>query len=238
MTLFALHGFLGSGQDWQLLKKASEHTQNLHWMTPSLFDKSIDIQQMQNYESTVNVLRDLFLKSVELHGPGSRKFLGYSLGGRIGLHWLEQYPQDFDQWIFLSTHPGLEFETDRALRLQSDHKWIVALNALDQNGFMKLWNCQDVFKNTVISKPTEKSWSPDHLKTALDQLSLARQKDFADTIRRFESKISWVVGEHDPKFLQIAQKLKKDVKFDLHILDGGHRIYLDQPEQIVRILGV
>lgn len=238
MTIFALHGFLGSGQDWQALKNQTQSMPNLHWMTPSLFDKSIDIQHMQNYESTVSVLRDLFLKSVETHGSGSKKFIGYSLGGRIGLYWLEKYPDDFDQWIFLSTHPGLELEMDRTQRLQSDHKWIVALNEYDQNGFMKLWNSQDVFKNTVITKPTEKSWSPEHLKTALDQLSLARQKDFADAIRRHEAKISWVIGKHDIKFLKLAQKIKKDVKFDLHILDGGHRIYLDQPNQILKILGI
>ena len=238
MTIFAVHGFLGSGQDWQGLKNKSEHTQNLHWITPSLFDKSIDIQHMQNYESTVSVLRDAYLQSVESHGPGSRKFIGYSLGGRLGLHWMAKYPKDFDHWVFLSTHPGLELELDRTLRLESDHKWIVALNELDQAGFMKLWNGQEVFKNSVIAKPTEKSWSPEHLKTALDQLSLARQKDFADAIRINEGKISWVVGRQDIKFLNLAEKLKKDAKFDLHILNGGHRIYLDCPEQILRILGI
>jgi 2-succinyl-6-hydroxy-2,4-cyclohexadiene-1-carboxylate synthase len=238
MTIFALHGFLGSGADWDQLKSQSKRPQNSNWVTPSLFDGSIDLRFLQSFDSIVNFLRHSFLETIKTRETEMRSFVGYSLGGRIGLHWLEKFPDDFERWIFLSTHPGLGSETDRSERLKSDHKWRVALNSLDRLEFLKEWNSQEVFKKSQTPQISNQIWSREYLETALDQLSLARQKDFSALLQTAQNKITWAVGRQDTKFLQIGEKLKKDVKFNFHILDSGHRIYLDQPNEILKILGI
>lgn len=232
--IFALHGFLGSALDWQELKNlVPEHD----WLTPSLFGDFKWPTRIE-FETVVSQLREYYYLPTLKNNPEIRKlFLGYSLGGRIGLYWLEFFPHDFDSWYFVSTHPGLQSDADRNQRRNSDLQWVEKLNNLEQSVFLDLWNTQDVFKNTKAGIRSDLIWNKKLLSQALIQLSLSQQKDFSTVLSTQQNKIHWIVGKEDQKFANIGLKLKKDMKIqNLHILNGGHRIYLDQPQSISHLL--
>lgn len=232
--IFAIHGFLGSAADWNGLKI---HTLQQDWLTPSLFE-SFKWPRPITFESVVNKLReDYYLPALQSNLGVRKKFLGYSLGGRLGLSWLDLFPNDFDQWFFVSTHPGLTSASEKEARRTSDQQWALKLRELDQQNFLTQWNAQAVFSGTTTNSAGGINWNKTILIDTLLNLSLAEQNNFSEVLKRHQEKINWVVGQNDQKFLDIALKLKKDVKIQhLHILLGGHRIYLDQPKPLSALI--
>lgn len=228
--IFAIHGFLGSSSDWNELKKRVSFDD---WCAPSLFE-TFKWPASISFESVVRKLReDYYLPHINSYPTSSKKFVGYSLGGRLGLTWLELFPNDFDQWFFISTHPGLTSPSEKQTRLKADEDWALKLRDLDQQSFLNQWRAQPVFSGTSQSTAIELSWNKTILIDALLNLSLANQKDFSDVLKNHQEKTRWIVGQNDQKFLDIALKLKKDVKIQhLHILLGGHRVHLDQPKPL------
>ncbi len=228
--IFALHGFLGSASEWDELKKKAT---GQDWIIPSLFE-NFKWPAPMTFESVVRKIRDdYFLSSMLTNSDDTKTFVGYSLGGRLGLCWLELFPNDFDQWFFVSTNPGLKTESEKSDRRIADQDWALKLRELDQSNFLIQWNTQTVFAGTAKSSSPIDQWNKTILIDALLNLSLAEQKDFSDVLKTHQEKVHWVVGQQDQKFLDIALKLKKDVKIQhLHILLGGHRIHLDQPKPL------
>ena len=232
--IFAVHGFLGSANEWNALKNL---TLQETWITPSLFE-SFQWPKTITFESVVRQLRETYyLPALNDNSKSAKKFMGYSLGGRIGLQWLELFPHDFDQWFFVSTHPGLATQSEKDSRHQSDLQWAAKLQQLDQSSFLKAWNNQAVFAGTSESLSAQLNCNKENLAVALINLSLSQQKDFSEILKQHQSKVHWVVGSSDQKFSNLAFKLKEGVKIQhLHSLLGGHRIYLDQPKPLAELL--
>lgn len=238
-TLFCfLHGFLGQPSDWEgvinhLNKKCIN--ESTFFYVPQL---GLDLPT-ESFEQLVKAI----VERIQSQKTKMRRcvFVGYSLGGRAGLHILEQYPDLFDDWFFVSTHSGFvtdtDTDTDRQLRLQSDLEWKNKLLNLSWDEFLKQWNSQPVFSQT---KSVERAvnLSADIYAQMLDQLSLARQKDFSEIIRKYQNRITWIVGEKDPKFLNLADNLKqkKILSSTERIPSSGHRIPFDEPVLLAEII--
>ncbi|MBC7457408.1 MAG: alpha/beta fold hydrolase, partial [Bdellovibrionaceae bacterium] len=107
--IYALHGFLGEYSDWMDIFKSIAADD--HVTCPSYFSDEIFSP----------LILDSFIQDIENRGKlslGRRKiFVGYSLGGRIGLRLLEAQPDLFDHYIFISTHHGLSHEADKESRV-------------------------------------------------------------------------------------------------------------------------
>ncbi len=226
INVLALHGFLGQGSDWDSVKKQSS---NLNWICPNLF-KDEDIR-LDSFDSLVEDL-------VRKVNPNQRNlFLGYSLGGRIGLHLLNKYSKLFSHFIFVSTHPGLLAETERQDRLLSDTKWSEQLQQLSWADFQINWNAQAVFRGSHEPLRNETDFNKKKLAFGLSSLSLGMQNNMLPTIRTFSNKITWVYGQQDQKFNQISQQLQSELP-NLKIVSTkkGHRVLFDSPEEIAEVL--
>ena len=50
------------------------------------------------------------------------------------------------------------------------------------------------------------------------------------------NKITWVVGDRDPKYCEIAEQMKnKKILSGFKKISAGHRIWLDNPSAVVEI---
>lgn len=229
--IFALHGFLGSSEDWLKIKKQCP---KYEWITPNLF--SDDRMNLSSFESVTFSIIDTYEKTIELYSK--RIFIGYSLGGRIGLHLLKHKPNLFDHYIFLSTHPGLTEPDEIEQRQLNDQHWIEKLKKLYWEDFLKEWNSQQVFAGD-INEPVRNSedYISKKLIQSLDGLSLARQKNMRPCIQKFQSKITWFVGEKDKKFSDLAEKMKqKKILLDYKRIPSGHRILLENSTDFFQML--
>ncbi len=219
IIVFALHGFLGQSTDWDQLKSALPAQYNL--IAPSLFlNTDFDL-------SSFNGLTEQIFNLV----PASKEkkiFIGYSLGGRIGLHILERYPNLFDQYIFLSTHPGLESMKEKNERLTSDLVWIEKLKNLSWPDFISNWNSQLIFNHSSELPRIQSEFNREQLACGLSSLSLAVQDNMSGVIQKNKNKIIWVVGAADDKFLKLAETMKqKKILEGYSRIQSRHRILFD-----------
>ncbi len=231
--IMALHGFLGQGTDWSQIKKSFLNDQSVDFETPQLFGHgSASISDLETYARESIVIP-----------PGSfqkKIFIGYSLGGRIGLALLSQKPELFDHYVFLSTNPGFrhEQESERLERLDADQNWSSKISRPNWMQFLKEWNAQKVFESSKQEPVRDiENYDVNKLQDALVKWSLGRQKDYSNVIQLNNNKMTWVVGDKDQKYLDGAEDLKqKKILLDYKRISSGHRIWLDQPQAIVELL--
>src|SRR3989338_4075081 len=128
--VYAVHGFLGQSSDWDSIKK---NLPQLNFVAEELFSEkeSIGIAAIHKFQ-------------------GKKIFLGYSLGGRLGLQILKKTPELFDHYIFLSTNPGLQVSDldGRKKRIINDEKWSEKITERNWADFLKEWNAQSVFEGS------------------------------------------------------------------------------------------
>lgn len=234
--IFALHGFLGQAKDW-------EHLKNLYsgknLLTPSLFAEDGTLAG-RSLTAQAEIVMSLLNEKGPKRLGGKKTFVGYSLGGRIGLHILQLEPDIFDQYIFLSTHPGLaEKDIDtRNKRRVSDEKWAAELTEENWEVFLSKWNAQPVLAGS--SEEPERcvsDYSLKKLRLALTDWSLAHQADMRDIIYKNREKIIWVVGAHDLKYLELGKELERNNLIKrLEVFKGGHRLHLECADQLAKLL--
>jgi 2-succinyl-6-hydroxy-2,4-cyclohexadiene-1-carboxylate synthase len=223
ITIFGLHGFFGASSDFDQIQKILP--ENYRLVAPDLFsNEDFDLTNFQTITDQI--------ANAAIHKSEKKIFLGYSLGGRIGLHLLKSYPDLFDQWIFLSTHPGLSLQTEKELRLKSDVIWSEKLAHFSWGDFLSAWNDQAIFMNTYEPIRLEKDYKKAQLGKALLNLSLGQQADMSEAICGHQKKIKWVVGDRDSKFMALAKHLKqKKILENYSRISSGHRILFDANNQ-------
>ncbi len=220
VLVYALHGFLGSGADWDSVQNTLP--ENIHFKTESFFSSNF---KSFNFRSLTT----------------ERKiFIGYSLGGRLGLKILSQTPNEFDHYIFVSTHPGLADEDleARKQRAALDRKWAERITTENWSAFLTEWNAQDVFKGITLNpERSVGDYDKELLKQSLIGDSLAQQPDYRQLIRQNQDRLTWVVGSEDTKFKLIADAMRDEgILQNLTVLDSGHRILSDNPHALAQII--
>lgn len=245
--IYALHGFLGQSSDWNPIRQKMESKASVEFFSENLFSvNSKPILELEDYI-------DELAKTVEHLSVSKEKkiFIGYSLGGRLGLSLLKYYPDLFDHYIFISTNPGFSEseQNEKNKRLMADMKWASLINEKNWDQFIQDWNGQSVFINSSVSenlnsKLFEEQFHRDisnydltKLKRAMVMWSVSQQEDFREDIKEFKNKITWVIGEYDKKYCDLAIDLKKqEIILEYKKISCGHRVILEQPEEIYGLL--
>ncbi len=233
-VIFALHGFLGQSFDWNKVKQ--EISNRSEFTAIDLFsEESLDVSELEDYAEELSSQVDEIIE-----GKKKKIFVGYSLGGRLGLHLLQNNPDQFDHYVFISTNPGFaESENaEKNKRLMSDMKWASQISESNWGDFLKAWNQQSVFEGS--NQEPERhlgDYDLNKLKRALVMWTLSQQDDFRPLLQEFSDKVTWVVGEKDSKYMQIAETMKKEkILLDYKRISSGHRVWLDQPQAIAKLL--
>lgn len=236
IAFFAVHGFLGEGADWVPLKDELRRIMpSFDFYAPSLFSQGNSF----NFESfeTISKSIEQYLQTMSFDNQSAKKvYIGYSLGGRIGLHLLESAL--FDHFIFISTHHGLDNTEDQQKRLQSDQLWADQVKQMNWNDFLELWSKQDVLAQSVKVVRQEVHFDKNKLRQALLNLSLGQQQDKQSIIQKYQHRIDWAIGDKDQKFLDLGSELvaKKILPKIGRISNSGHRVVFDQPSQLAKFI--
>lgn len=223
-TVVALHGFLGQGADFNRIK----NNMNAQFITPDLFKGSeFDLTSFESVAAQLVKLSDNII--------GPKIFVGYSLGGRIGLHILKMFPAAFDHYVFLSTHPGLNSENEKSERQAHDLAWSKKLINLSWSDFLTAWNLQPVFSGGSEPQRPETDFNKKQLEKAFLHLSLGLQQNMNDVLQKNKSKISWIVGDKDSKFISLAEDLQqKKILESYSRIFSGHRILFDAESTVLQ----
>lgn len=228
-SIHALHGFLGHSSDWRsssfLDETTAFHAHNLYNFPLASFDVWAEAFNRKTSEN--------------IQAKGNQILMGYSLGGRLGLHALLHSPSHWHAAVFVSTHPGLKSMDDRQQRKKADLIWAERFKTEPWEELMDAWNAQEVFKHSSFTfKRNESDHQRESLSYSLEEWSLGMQDDLSQAIASLQLPVMWVVGECDTKFLNCAKQLTfKHPKSRLHVVaNAGHRLPFELPETYSEIV--
>ncbi len=236
LAFFAVHGFLGEGADWIPLKdELRKILPSFDFYAPSLFSQGNSF----NFESFETISESIqnYLQTMSFDNQSVKKvYIGYSLGGRIGLHLMESGL--FDHFVFISTHYGLDNAEDQQKRIESDHIWADRVKQLGWDDFIVQWSSQDVLAKSTKVERQEAHFDKNKLRQALLNLSLGQQENKESSIQKHQNRITWIVGDNDQKFLDLGNELieKKILPKIGRIPNSGHRVVFDQPSQLAQYI--
>ena len=236
--MIILHGFCGTPGHWT--RVVSELDTDVTCHCPLLPGHMSTSPPPSNsaFDHTVSLLEN------SLPTESSQDILvGYSLGGRIALHWAKANPKRFSKLILISTSFGIESEEEKSSRLMWDTLKAELLRKKGVERFMKEeWYTLDLFKDFLNSERfsqiigTRLSHSSQYLADTFEAYSPARQTCFLDHINDLPS-ITYIYGKNDSKYVALAEQLNSHDSIQTIGLENvGHVAHLEDPSAVARII--
>lgn len=221
--IVALHGNLGSAEDWSGIDLQAGRALNL-------------------WDHTGNSLAEM---ADAVAGELSRDFrspilAGYSMGGRIALHALARHPDRWCGAILLAAHPGLMDAEARRERRATDQIWAERARSWEWERFLALWNAQGVLgppSPALFQRQLALESNREHIASAFENWSLGCQENLREALVAFRRPVLWIVGEKDSRFLNLGREMTNVFEHvQLYELPGeGHRV-LDANESNSHLL--
>jgi len=161
------------------------------------------------------------------------------MGGRLLLHFATEYPSLFDKLILISTSPGLESEKERAIRRESDKKWIQLLKEEPIGSFFDQWWDQPILqslrnlpkadRNHLLARRLDQS--PQGLIRSLQHHGTGALPSLWRQCSGLTIPTLICVGQNDTKFREIGQRMAAIIpKTQSAVIpDAGHSPHLETP---------
>lgn len=235
MTLIALHGFLGEPSDWN---RVAELVPGAEWATPDYTRDPLLTPDRAPLGEWGDAFARWLVRENKTENP---VLVGYSQGGRLALHALERMPGFFRRVILVSAQPGLpdgDF-IGRTARRTHDETWALRFERENWADVLEAWNSQPVFAGDRNEPARPERVDSRKLAAAcLRRWSSSGQRDFRPLIAREAARITWVVGENDRKYSDLAGELGRTIPAleTRRIPACGHRVPFDAPEALAAIL--
>lgn len=228
MTIYIhfLHGFLGLPADWNKI-------------TPHLPFQSIvhSLDNLTSFAASANAFNEAAerLNGSLLSPPAKHIFVGYSLGGRLGLHSL-CLGHPWHAAVFISANPGLTTESEKEARIAHDAAWAMRFQIEPWNKVTESWDAQSVFagqKNRLARQ--EENFDRQKLAHLLTEFSLSKQQNLRPQIKNIQTPILWVSGAQDTKFTALATEMAQlNSNIQAWVCpDAGHRVPWESTENFV-----
>ena len=234
-TIQALHGFGGDGEDFVLVQTAS----NFDWCAMDLLGHGASPKSMNPDDYTVQSQAEMV--SSQVHGE---IVLGYSMGARLALQAVLQYPSIWKGLILISGTAGLQ--EGRSKRQAWDQALADRLQTSTRTDFWQYWSQVPIIQSqSRIEEEFRIQREKRRQKTDLNSLA-ASVLGFGAGImpsvwhRLHEVRVPvlLIVGEEDQKYQVLAKKLDKEfLDSQLHVVaNAGHAPHMEQPTMVANII--
>lgn len=215
LTILGLHGFLGKPEDWNSFSKITTPVPLSHEHLP-----------LHEWASNFNK---------NLNHSSNHVLVGYSLGGRLGMHLLVDSPQLWSGAILISAHPGLCNIEEKKEKLASDKIWSQKFLSAPWNSLIDEWNKNSIFGNCPFYHRKEEDYSRRVLSSQLSNWSLGKQEYLVPKLKNLKIPILYLAGEEDKKYSSLAGSFFDWAEVKI-IKGAAHRVPWDQPEEFKREL--
>lgn len=162
----------------------------------------------------------------------SRILIGYSLGGRLGLHALTSRPDLWQAAVILSAHPGLTEMAAREERVVHDKALAEKFRQAPWRKVLVDWNAQPVLAGGPPASIPEE-WRGE-VASGLEDWSLGKQEDLLPPLNQCGVPVLWITGGRDHKFTGLAARVAERCPSVQHLtIEGaGHRLPQECPSEI------
>lgn len=224
-TVF-IHGFLGTGADWNVVA--------------DLLGRDAISLDLPGHGSNREMPPDFggLMAWLAARLPERAHLVGYSMGGRIAMHYAARFPERVASLTVVSASPGIEGENLRAARRSSDAEWAEQLRTMPMPNFVSAWYAQPVFAS--LRK------KPDLLREIMERRSSGEPDLLADALVKWGQGVvpslwhaqldvprQWIFGEQDIAYAKLARNPENPLPGDIHIIqNAGHTVHLEQPAAV------
>lgn len=233
-TLVALHGFCGAPRLFAALAPTIAPRLSGHGPAPDLSSQSFDAELKR--------LAGLLMSK----NAGPYHLVGYSMGARVGLGLLLDYPQLFCSASLIGLNPGLSDDQERKARLDWEAGWSELLKTEGLAQFERRWSSLPLFSSQRFLAPEvaaqQRQDRLDHaaagLCHALAVLGLGSMPNYWPRLSELSLPIDCISGSEDEKFASIAQHVAQCCPTTRAILveKAGHNPLLEAPQTMNRLV--
>jgi len=244
-TAVLLHGFSGSSADWKELTPALRGMGRAvvaidlagHGLTQTPADPS--------RFTLAETARDLEAILSQIGIPEA-DWVGYSMGGRVALHFALTCPARVRSLVLESASPGIRDLADRTRRRKSDDALARRIEERGIKWFADYWSTLPLFE-TLWELPTETHANlrarrlanvPAGLAGSLRGMGQGAHEYMGDRLREIRCEVLFVVGERDPKYVEVANRAHRSVAGSRVVVvpAAGHTVHLEAPEAFAEAL--
>ena len=239
IPIIFLHGFTGSGVDWQNITNRTDN--NFYPIAPDLIGHGESDSPDDAYHYTEQAMIEQLDFIISTFKFTRIILCGYSMGGRLALSYTSRYPEKVSGLILESTTAGISGETERSERRKNDE--LLAQKLLDEGveSFINYWMNIPLFSSLhknpgvdikeLIKKRINNSAVG--LANSLRGFGTGYMLDHWEDIVTFKQNTLLITGELDTKYSEINNKMKKKIQHCQHeiIKECGHNTHLEKPEE-------
>jgi 2-succinyl-6-hydroxy-2,4-cyclohexadiene-1-carboxylate synthase len=221
--LVLVHGFTQSGRSWALVLPALEAAgigrADVEVVTPDVPDGT--------------GLTDVAATLAAQCGPAA--WLGYSMGGRIGLHVALARPDVVERLVLVGATAGIDDSIDRATRRESDEGWAALVERVGVRAFLDKWLAQPMFAGLppdAAGMEARLENTTARLAHQLRTLGTGSQQPLWDRLDELKMPVLVIAGERDAKFTALGHRLVAAIVENATMLlveGAGHACHLENP---------
>lgn len=231
-----LHGFMGSAAAWGDRVVDGFTGAGL---TPVLVDLPGHGRDAGRSEPAAFTLEGV-LAHVGRAGDWPTDVVGYSMGGRIALHFAVAFPDRVRRLVLESASPGLATEQERRARRMSDEALAARVLQEGVPAFVDEWEAQPLFASRTGLPPEMRERQralrlanhPASLAATLRGLGPGSLPSLWGSLPDIGAPTLLVVGALDRKYVEIA-RLMAEAMPDAHVVEirrAGHTVHLERPD--------
>jgi 2-succinyl-6-hydroxy-2,4-cyclohexadiene-1-carboxylate synthase len=242
-TVVFLHGFTGSATVWRDVIDALPHPYNCRALDLPGHGVRADITDATAF--SFDGVSDLIAEELRRSDLNRIALWGYSMGGRIALHFALKYPARIASLILESTSPGLPVRADRELRAKVDDELAARLVADGLEKFVDGWMDQPLFASQK-ELPVERQAQGRRLRlqnsvhglaSALRGFSVGRQEPLHNRLRELTMPTLVMAGELDAKYRETGESMAHSIpnaQFRI-IPNAGHAPHWECPVETAAV---
>ena len=230
-----LHGFTHTGSSWDPVVAALG--QRYRVIAP-------DIRGHGSAADAVPVNLASVIADLESCAPGDAFTLGgYSMGGRIALHYALAAPARVRRLVLIGASPGVAETREREARRLADERLADEAEALSIDEFAERWAQTPVLTGMpdgVLRRVRADRLrnTPSGLARALRGLGTGALPPVWDRLGELRMPVTLVAGERDLKFRGIAGEMSELIAHAqvIAVPGVGHAVHLEAPEHVAEII--
>jgi len=243
-ALLLLHGFTRDARAWQPLLPRFESYRAIR--VDLIGHGKSDAPAGPERYSMAHAVEDLtaLLHHLDIERAA---LLGYSLGGRVALHFAVESPELLWALIIESASPGIEDEMERDARFGSDAQLAASIETGGIEPFVGRWQAQPLFasQRKLPAETLEEQRrqrlenSTLGLANSLRGMGAGAQGWLLPELPRIDVPTLFLAGALDERYAALAPVMAAQVPdAEYHVIEGaGHTAHLEQPEAYAQLVG-
>lgn len=242
--LLLLHGFTGSLRSWDELRADLVGVRTLVAIDLIGHGASAAPPDAARY-SLDWATRDIRALLDSL-GFDHTDVLGYSMGGRVALHFAVSHPARVTRLLLESASPGIENQSERQRRIESDLALAERILERGVQEFVEEWERQPLLAlGPLVTEAARQRQhdlrlanSPIGLASSLRGMGAGQQAPLWSQLSRLTMPVHLIVGESDFRYREIAQRMAEalpSVQVSV-FARAGHTVHIDQPAEFSHVV--